>query len=42
MSKITVTKQLQIFRTTAEIIPFLDAWLVGQDERFIRKVKENI
>lgn len=27
-------------RTTAEIIPFLDAWLAGQDERFIRKVKK--
>ncbi len=27
-------------RTTAEIIPFLDSWLVGQDERFIRKVKK--
>lgn len=37
----TVTKQLPKYsRTTAEIIPFLDAWLVGQDERFIRKVKK--
>jgi len=27
-------------RTTAEIIPFLDSWLVGQDDRFIRKVKK--
>lgn len=37
----TVTKQLPKYsRTTAEIIPFLDAWLLGQDERFIRKVKK--
>ena len=37
----TVTKQLPKYsRTTAEIISFLDAWLVGQDERFIRKVKK--
>lgn len=27
-------------RTTEEIIPFLDAWLVGQDSRFIKKVKK--
>jgi predicted naringenin-chalcone synthase len=27
-------------RATSEIIPFLDAWLVGQDARFIRKVKK--
>jgi hypothetical protein len=34
-------KQLPKYsRTTEEIIPFLDAWL-GQDERFIRKVKKN-
>ncbi|NGY37794.1 type III polyketide synthase [Flavobacterium sp. XN-5] len=37
----TVSKQLPKYsRTTEEIIPFLDAWLVGQDERFIRKVKK--
>jgi predicted naringenin-chalcone synthase len=37
----TVTKQLpKYYRTTEEIIPFLDAWLVGQDERFVRKVKK--
>jgi len=37
----TVAKQLpQYSRSTAEIIPFLDAWLVDQDERFIRKVKK--
>jgi len=36
-----VTKQLPKYsRTTAEIIPFLDAWLVGQEERFIKKVKK--
>jgi alkylresorcinol/alkylpyrone synthase len=27
-------------RATAEIIPFLEGWLNGQDERFIRKVKK--
>ncbi len=27
-------------RATAEILPFLDGWLNGQDERFIRKVKK--
>jgi len=27
-------------RTTAEIIPFLDAWLHGQEDRFVRKVKK--
>jgi len=37
----TVAKQLpQYSRSTEEIIPFLDGWLVGQDERFIRKVKK--
>jgi alkylresorcinol/alkylpyrone synthase len=36
-----VAKQLPKFsRTTAEIIPFLDVWLDGQEERFIRKVKK--
>ncbi|MFV8326975.1 type III polyketide synthase [Flavobacterium sp. ZS1P14] len=36
-----VTKQLPKYcRTTEEIIPFLDTWLSGQDERFIRKVKK--
>jgi alkylresorcinol/alkylpyrone synthase len=34
-----VTKQLPNYsRTTEEILPFLDIWLEGQDERFIRKV----
>ena len=37
----TVAKQLPKYsRQTAEIIPFLDQWLVGQDDRFIRKVKK--
>jgi predicted naringenin-chalcone synthase len=37
----TVSKQLpQFSRTTAEILPYLDAWLFGQDERFIRKVRK--
>lgn len=27
-------------RTTEEIIPFLDIWLAGQEDRFIRKVKK--
>ncbi len=38
---VTVAKELPKYsRTTAEIIPFLDVWLQGQDERFIRKVKK--
>lgn len=37
----TVAKQLpQYSRTTAEIMPFLDAWLFGHEERFIKKVKK--
>ena len=36
-----VAKQLPKYsRTTEEIIPFLDAWLLGQEDRFIRKVKK--
>jgi alkylresorcinol/alkylpyrone synthase len=36
-----VAKQLPKYsRTTEEIIPFLDVWLEGQEERFIRKVKK--
>lgn len=27
-------------RTTAEVLPLLDSWLAGQEERFIRKVKK--
>jgi predicted naringenin-chalcone synthase len=38
---ITVAKQLpQYSRTTAEIMPFLDIWLEGQEDRFVRKVKK--
>lgn len=34
-------KQLPNFsRTTEEILPFLDIWLQGQEDRFIRKVKK--
>lgn len=37
----TVAKALPEYsKTTAEIIPFLDMWLKGQEERFIRKVKK--
>jgi predicted naringenin-chalcone synthase len=37
----TVVKQLPKYsRTTDEIIPFLDAWLIDQEPRFIRKVKK--
>jgi len=37
----TVAKQLPKYsRSTDEIIPFLDTWLFGQEERFIRKVKK--
>jgi len=36
-----VAEQLPNFsRTTEEILPFLDIWLEGQEERFIRKVKK--
>ncbi|RMB61102.1 type III polyketide synthase [Dokdonia sinensis] len=37
----TVAKQLpQYSRTTDEILPFLDIWLEGQEDRFKRKVKK--
>ncbi len=37
----TVAKQLPKYsRSTEEVIPFLDIWLQGQDDRFIRKVKK--
>src|SRR6476620_10809243 len=37
----TVASQLPSYsRTTEEIVPLLDIWLDGQDERFIRKVKK--
>jgi predicted naringenin-chalcone synthase len=36
-----VSKQLPKYsRSTDEIIQYVDAWLVGQDSRFIRKVKK--
>ena len=36
-----VAKQLPAFsRTTAEILPSLDIWLDGQEDRFVRKVKK--
>jgi len=36
-----VSKALPAYsRETAEIIPFLDVWLQGQEDRFIRKVKK--
>lgn len=38
---VTVAKQLPEYsKTTKEILPFLDVWLEGQEERFIRKVKK--
>ena len=38
---IAVSKQLPKFsRTTDEIIPFLDIWVVGQEDRFKNKVKK--
>jgi predicted naringenin-chalcone synthase len=38
---VSVAKQLpQYSRTTQEIMPFLDAWLVNQEERFVKKVKK--
>ncbi len=37
----TVVKTVPPYsRSTTEIIPFLDGWLHGQEERFIRKVKK--
>jgi alkylresorcinol/alkylpyrone synthase len=36
-----VTKALPEYsRTTEQILPYLDAWLCGQEERFVRKVKK--
>lgn len=38
---VTVAKQLPKYsRETKEILPLLDNWLQGQDERFIKKVKK--
>ncbi|WP_118973307.1 type III polyketide synthase [Taibaiella koreensis] len=37
----TVSKALPAYsRTTAEILPFVDLWLAGEEERYIRKVKK--
>ena len=36
---ISVAKQLPKYtRSTADILPFLEVWLSGQEDRFIRKV----
>ena len=36
-----VAKELPKYsRTTEEIMPLLDGWLAGQDDRFVRKVKK--
>jgi CRISPR/Cas system-associated protein Cas7 (RAMP superfamily) len=38
---VTVSKSLpQYARKTDEIIPYLEAWLSGQEDRFVRKVKK--
>ncbi|WP_234109302.1 MULTISPECIES: type III polyketide synthase [Chryseobacterium] len=38
---VSVARQIPKYsRTTAEILPFLDQWLCGQDRRFVRKVKK--
>lgn len=38
---IAVAKSLPEFsRTTQEILPFLDTWLSGQEDRFLKKVKK--
>lgn len=38
---ITAAKQLPAYsRTTEEIMPLLDVWLDGQEERFVKKVKK--
>lgn len=38
---ITAAKELPAYsRTTEEIIPLLDVWLSGQEERFVKKVKK--
>ncbi|RZJ52688.1 MAG: type III polyketide synthase [Flavobacterium sp.] len=38
---ITAVKQLPKYsRATEDILPFLDVWLAGQEERFIKKVKK--
>jgi predicted naringenin-chalcone synthase len=38
---VTVAKQLPKYsRETADILPMLDGWLIGQEERFIKKAKK--
>jgi len=38
---ISVAKELPAYsRTTEEIIPLVDGWLYGQEERFVKKVKK--
>ncbi|MFC6268091.1 type III polyketide synthase [Frigoriflavimonas asaccharolytica] len=38
---VTVAKQLPKFsRKTSEVLPFLDQWLFGQEDRFKRKIKK--
>lgn len=38
---VTATKQLPKYsKATEDILPLVDAWLEGQDERFVRKVKK--
>ncbi|MGA9213088.1 type III polyketide synthase [Kaistella sp.] len=38
---VSVAKQLPKYsRKTAEVLPFLDLWLEGQESRFVRKVKK--
>lgn len=38
---VTVAKQLPKYsRETADILPMLDSWLIGQEERFIKKTKK--
>ncbi|RZJ33366.1 MAG: type III polyketide synthase [Flavobacterium sp.] len=38
---VTVTQQLPEYsRETQEILPFIDTWLDGQDDRFVKKVKK--
>lgn len=37
----TVAKALPAYsRTTADILPFIDLWMAGEEDRFIRKVKK--
>jgi len=38
--KTVATALPNYYRETADILPFLDSWLHGQDSRFVRKVKK--